>query len=68
MEFSQTKLNYIEWNSIEIPLAAEEIDILNLITQGYHNININYNKLNSILDILKLDPNDPVNYDYYLSL
>lgn len=66
MEFSQTKLNYIEWNSIEIPLAAEEIDILNLITQGYHNININYNKLNSILDILKLDPNDPVNYDYYL--
>ena len=66
MEFSQTKLNYIEWNSIEIPVSSEELEILNLITNAYHDIDYKYNKLNSLLDILKLECNVESSYDSYL--
>ena len=55
MDLSQTKLSYTEWNSIEIPVSKQELNILNLITKGYHNINLVYNELSSLLTILKLD-------------
>ena len=55
MDLSQTKLSYTEWNGIEIPVSKQELNILNLITKGYHNINLVYNELSSLLTILKLD-------------
>lgn len=55
MDLSQTKLSYMEWNGIEIPVSKQELNILNLITKGYHNINLVYNELSSLLTILKLD-------------
>ena len=56
MDLTQTKLNFTEWNSIEIPVTADELVILDLITKGYHNINIVYNNIQSLFSILKLTP------------
>jgi len=55
MDLTQRKLNKSEWSSIEIPLPKQEIDILNLIIQGYYNINIRTNHNQSIINYLKIE-------------
>ena len=49
MDLQQPKLTKSEWESIETPVSATEIEILKLIVDGYSNVNIKYNKTNSIL-------------------
>jgi hypothetical protein len=69
MDLTQTKLNFTEWNSIEIPVTADELVILDLITKGYHNINIVYNNIQSLFSILKLTPIEELDvylFDKYL--
>ena len=58
MDLTQRKLNKSEWNSIEIPVSDEELSILNLIKNGYHNVNIKINKGNSIFTFLKINYNE----------
>ena len=58
MDLSQRKLNKSEWDSIEIPVLREELEILNLITQGYHDVNVKINNNNSIFTFLKIDYNE----------
>ena len=55
MDLSQLKLSKSEWQSIEVPASEEEREILNLITGGYHNVSIKYNKNKSLLTHLKID-------------
>ena len=55
MDLQQLKLSKSEWQSIEVPIAQEEKDILQLITRGYHNVNIRYNKNKSLFSYLKID-------------
>ena len=55
MDLKQRKLTKSEWESIEIPVNVDENEILNLITNGYHNVNIKYNKHNSLFYYLKID-------------
>ena len=55
MDLHQRKLTKDEWNSIEIPVSAQEKRIIGLITQGYHNVHIRQNKTNSLLSFLKID-------------
>ena len=43
MDLNQRKLNKTEWSSIEISVSKYEIDILNLIIKGYHDVNIKIN-------------------------
>ena len=58
MDLQQRKLTKSEWDSIEKPIADAEIEILNLITNGYNNVNIRYNKNNNLLKFLKLEKSD----------
>jgi hypothetical protein len=36
----QRKLNKYEWTSIEVSVPKSEIDVLNMIIKGYHDVNI----------------------------
>ena len=55
MDLKQRKLNKAEWESIEVPVSQPEIDILNLIINGYHDVNIKINNNNSIFTFLKIE-------------
>ena len=55
MDLNQRKLNKSEWETIELPVAKDEIEILKLIIEGFHNVNIKYNKANSLFGYLKID-------------
>jgi hypothetical protein len=70
MEFTQLKLSKSEWNSTEIPVSDNEMDILKLIISGYHNVNIKINKSNSIFTFLKIEYSEQIEnylYDKYLA-
>ena len=55
MDLQQRKLNRSEWNSIEIAVSKTEIDVLNLIVKGFHDVNIRINNNNSIFTFLKIE-------------
>jgi len=55
MDLNQRKLNKSEWETIEQPVCKDEIEILKLIIDGFHNVNIKYNKTNSLFGHLKID-------------
>lgn len=54
MDFSQNKLTRAEWNTIEIPVSLKEKEILELIKQGYHDINIHTNENQSLFSFIKI--------------
>ncbi len=58
MDLQQRKLTKSEWDSIEKPIPPGEIEVLNLITQGYTDVNIRYNKNNTLLSFLKIETSD----------
>ena len=60
MDLKQRKLNKSEWESIEIPVSKSEIDILNLIVAGFHDVNIRVNNNKSLFAYLKIDHNDKI--------
>lgn len=66
MDLKQRKLNKSEWTSIEVPVSASEIAILNLIMEGYNNVNIKVNTTLSVLAFLKLEVSDKME-DYIYS-
>ena len=55
MELSQTKLTKSEWDGIEIPLAETEVNVLNLLVTGYHDVNVRINHHNSLFTFLKIE-------------
>jgi hypothetical protein len=55
MDLQQRKLNRSEWNSIEVAVSKSEIDVLNLIVKGFHDVNIRINNNNSIFTFLKIE-------------
>jgi hypothetical protein len=57
MDLNQSKLTKTEWESTEIPVHRDEKEILNLIIKGYHDVNMIYNKNESMINFLRLDPN-----------
>ena len=61
---SQTKLTREEWNSIELPVTPEELEILKFIQQGFHHPERKENALKTMYTYLKLDPNPAL--DLYL--
>jgi len=60
MDLSQRKLNRSEWDSIEIPVSKEELDILNLIVKGYYDVNVKINNHNSIFTFLKIEYSEKI--------
>jgi hypothetical protein len=55
MNLDQSKLTKSEWNGIEVPSSDKEKAILELIKQGYHNVNIKYNDFQSLMSYLKIE-------------
>jgi hypothetical protein len=69
MDMKQRKLNRSEWNSLEIPVSKNEIDILNMIIQGNNNVNVKINNNNSIFTFLKIEYSEKMEdyiYNKYL--
>jgi hypothetical protein len=69
MDLNQRKLIKSEWDSIEIPFSKAEIDVLNLIISGFHNVNIKINHNESLFTFLKIDYNTKMEdfiYNKYL--
>lgn len=58
MDLQQRKLNKSEWESIEMPVSEEEKEILNLIKNGYANVNVKYNKSESLFSFLRITTED----------
>ena len=58
MDLNQRKLNKSEWDSIEVPVSKSEIDILKLIIDGFHNVNIRVNNNKSLFSYLKIEYNE----------
>ncbi len=54
MDLKQIKLSKSEWDSIEIPVSGQEIEVLNLITKGYSDVNVKINKTDSLFTFLKI--------------
>ena len=55
MDLNQRKLIKSEWDSIEIPCSKQEIEVLDLIRKGYHDVNIKINNNESVFTFLKID-------------
>jgi hypothetical protein len=69
MDLQQRKLNKSEWDSIEISVSAQEMDILNMIMKGYHDVNVKINNNNSIFTFLKIEYSEKMEdylYNKYL--
>jgi hypothetical protein len=70
MDLKQSKLTRTEWDSIEVPVSDSEKEILNLIMEGFDNINITKNKTTSLFSFIKIE-NTPENerflYDKYFT-
>jgi hypothetical protein len=58
MDLKQRKLSKSEWESIEVPVSADEIEVLNLIMRGFSDVTLKYNKHNSLLTYLKIEKSD----------
>jgi hypothetical protein len=57
MDLNQRKLNKSEWNSIEVPVSKNELEVLLLIIKGYDDVNIRINNNSSIFTFLKMEYN-----------
>jgi len=57
MDLSQRKLVKSEWESIEIPVSSQEKEILQMIKNGYHNVNIHTNSQQSLFSFVKIEQN-----------
>ena len=55
MDLTQRKLNKAEWESIEVPVAAGEQQILELIKAGYHNPAHTISNGDTLLSFTKLE-------------
>ena len=65
MDLQQRKLKKSEWDSIEISVSKTELDVLNMIMQGYHDVNVKINNNNSIFTFLKIEFSEKMeNYLY----
>ena len=54
MDLNQRKLNKSEWDSIEETITEDEKNILMLIKNGYHNVNLKINYNLSLISFLKI--------------
>ena len=66
MDLSQLKLTKSEWEFLEIPVNAKEKKILNLIYNGYDNVNRTFNESKSLLGFMKITENSDENFHLYL--
>ncbi len=62
----QCKLTKSEWESIETPVPESEKEILNMIIQGYSDVDYKYNRNQSLFTFAKIEKNEIIeNYLYF---
>jgi len=66
MDLNQQKLSKREWDTTELSVTSEEKEILKMIVSGYHDVNIVYNKNLSMINFLKLEPNENITEYLYI--
>ena len=70
MDLNQRKLTKSEWESIEVPVSDSEKEVLSLICNGFHNVDIKYNNHISLFGYLKIEfsnlMEDYLYYTYFL--
>jgi hypothetical protein len=49
----QGRLTKSEWNNMEIPVSPDELAVIKLIRDGYHNVQLKFNSHSSMIGILK---------------
>ena len=64
MDLTQQKLTKGEWEYLEIPVSPNEKVILNLIYNGFNNINHTFNNAKSLLGYMKIMNNNPEFHRY----
>lgn len=64
MDLKQNKLTKKEWESIEIPIAPNELNIIKLIKAGFYNVDIKKNDTLTLLLYLKMENTE--NIDKYI--
>lgn len=67
MDLSQRKLTKAEWESIEVPLAVDEQRIIELIKDGFSDVQIRRNYTMSLLRHLKIAHTDAIDAYVYLN-
>jgi hypothetical protein len=55
MDLNQRKLTKIEWDTTEVPVSLAEKRVLELISDGYDDVNIKMNHCNSLFMFLKIE-------------
>ena len=55
MNLNQIKLSKSEWNAIEVPVSDKELSVLQIIKNGYQNVNIKHNDSLSLFSFLKIE-------------
>ena len=60
MDLNQRKLSKAEWESIEVPVSQSEKSILQVIIQGYHDVNLRINHFNSMFTFLKIEYSEQI--------
>lgn len=62
-EFKQHKLFKSEWDNMEKTIDSNELSIVQLIKNGYNNIDIYFNPYHTLKELIKIEHNDS---DYYI--
>ena len=57
MDLRQKKLTKKEWEMLEVPVDNAELTILKLIKDGYTNLNICRNSIQSLVGFMKINKN-----------
>ena len=67
MDLTQRKLTKSEWDSIEVPVSTDEQRILELIRDGFHDVQIKRNYTISLLRHLKIAYTDTIEQYIYVT-
>ena len=62
MDLKQNKLSKTEWESIEKPVGDDEKKILNMIVDGYTDVNIRFNETQSLNNYIRFDQTTEMDY------
>ena len=65
MDLSQQKLTAEEWDALERPVSKDEQRILEMIQNGYDNINILFNDTQSLINFIKISENKDMHHAYF---
>jgi len=65
MDLTQNKLSRSEWETIEVPVSENEKQILTMIKQGYHDVNIRSNETQSMFSFVKIEQTVEIEFFLY---